>query len=51
MLTSTVGSACDLDGLYEATMQRVLTNPKETDFFLDTQSGRMLVNHLYTSTN
>ena len=51
MLTSTVGSDCDLDGLYEATIQRALAHPKETNFFLDTQSGEMLVNHLYTSAN
>ncbi len=51
MLTSTTGSACDLEGLYEATIQRVLTHPKETDFLLDTQCGSMLVNHLYTSAN
>lgn len=51
MLTATAGDADNLSSLYEATIQRVLASPQETDFILPTKNGQMLVNHLYTNAN
>ena len=51
ILTSSLGDACDLDELYQATIGHVIDNPAEKSYHINTANGEMLVNHLYTATN